>query len=230
MMRVISIFIFSVLPLTVDDIADFLDKGKTYVITQEGEGNKFYISGSSGDYKESLSCIKEKQPDAFLINDACLNNKKLYRFINDLSGCISIRRVMIYTDSNDAAYLRKLINLNIRTIIHKKTLRKRFTITRDLLQSIGAYIDEHIAPVIYKENLVNNISNEDKIKLLTGREREIFNMRRAGMNYREIAKRLFISKRTVEKHCDHLANKFGLPGRSYLIEFILGENNETELL
>ncbi len=210
MMRVISIFIFSVLPLTVDDIADFLDKGKTYVITQEGEGNKFYISGSSGDYKESLSCIKEKQPDAFLINDACLNNKKLYKFINDLSGCISIRRVMIYTDSNDAAYLRKLINLNIRTIIHKKTLRKRFTITRDLLQSIGAYIDEYVAPVIYKENLANNISNEDKIKLLTEREREIIDYYRDRLSYREIADILCISVKTVERHLENIKDKLGV--------------------
>ena len=210
MMRVISIFIFSVLPLTVDDIADFLDKGKTYVITQEGEGNKFYISGSSGDYKESLSCIKEKQPDAFLINDACLNNKKLYRFINDLSGCISIRRIMIYTDSNDAAYLRKLINLNIRTIIHKKTLRKRFTITRDLLQSIGAYIDEYVAPVIYKENLANNISNEDKIKLLTEREREIIDYYRDRLSYREIADILCISVKTVERHLENIKDKLGV--------------------
>ena len=210
MMRVISIFIFSVLPLTVDSIADFLDKGKTYVITQEGEGNKFYISGSSGDYKESLSCIKEKQPDAFLINDACLNNKKLYRFINDLSGCISIRRVMIYTDSNDAAYLRKLINLNIRTIIHKKTLRKRFTITRDLLQSIGAYIDEYVAPVIYKENLANNISNEDKIKLLTEREREIIDYYRDRLSYREIADILCISVKTVERHLENIKDKLGV--------------------
>ncbi len=226
MRRINSLFIFSVLPLTVEGITTFLKMGKT----NDKTGSELYICGSSNNFNQSIICLKEKQPDIFLINDACLNKKKLYKFINDLSGCISIRRIVICTDSNDSAYLRKLINLNIRTIIHKKTLRKRFTITRDLLQSIGAYIDEHIAPVIYKENLVNNISNEDKIKLLTGREREIFNMRRAGMNYREIAKRLFISKRTVEKHCDHLANKFGLPGRSYLIEFILGENNETELL
>ena len=60
----------------------------------------------------------------------------------------------------------------------------------------------------------NNDKRTDPLSipsLLTQREMEIFEMIGNGMSAEEIAKKLFISKRTVESHRDHIKGKLNVP-------------------
>ncbi|MBO0819398.1 MAG: LuxR family transcriptional regulator [Nocardiopsaceae bacterium] len=51
---------------------------------------------------------------------------------------------------------------------------------------------------------------------LTAREREIAGLVAAGLSNREVAERLFISKRTVDSHLEHIFGKLGLTSRVQL--------------
>jgi DNA-binding NarL/FixJ family response regulator len=54
------------------------------------------------------------------------------------------------------------------------------------------------------------------VALLTRREREIAELVASGLSNREIASRLFISKRTVDAHVDHIFGKLELSSRVQL--------------
>ncbi len=58
---------------------------------------------------------------------------------------------------------------------------------------------------------------------LTRREKEIAALVAAGLGNREIAARLFLSKRTVDSHMEHIFTKLGLSSRTQLASWVLGQ-------
>ena len=60
-------------------------------------------------------------------------------------------------------------------------------------------------------------------KQLTRREKEIAALVAAGNGNREIAARLFLSKRTVDSHMEHIFTKLGFSSRTQLASWVLGQ-------
>jgi non-specific serine/threonine protein kinase len=59
---------------------------------------------------------------------------------------------------------------------------------------------------------------------LTRREKEIAGLVAAGLGNREIAERLFLSKRTVDSHLEHIFAKLGFSSRTQLANWVLGQH------
>ena len=60
-------------------------------------------------------------------------------------------------------------------------------------------------------------------KPLTRREKEIAALVAAGLGNREIAARLFLSKRTVDSHIEHIFTKLSFSSRTQLASWVLGQ-------
>ena len=60
-------------------------------------------------------------------------------------------------------------------------------------------------------------------KSLTRREREIASLVADGLGNREIAERLYLSKRTVDSHIEHIFAKLGFSSRTQLASWVLGQ-------
>jgi len=60
-----------------------------------------------------------------------------------------------------------------------------------------------------------------EVKPLTRREREIAGLVADGLGNREIAERLFLSKRTVDSHLEHIFAKLGFSSRTQLANWVL---------
>jgi predicted ATPase/DNA-binding CsgD family transcriptional regulator len=60
-------------------------------------------------------------------------------------------------------------------------------------------------------------------KQLTRREKEIAALVAAGLGNREIAARLFLAKRTVDSHMEHIFTKLGFSSRTQLASWVLGQ-------
>ena len=56
---------------------------------------------------------------------------------------------------------------------------------------------------------------------LTRREKEIAGLVAEGLGNREIAERLFLSKRTVDSHMEHIFAKLGFSSRTQLTNWVL---------
>jgi DNA-binding CsgD family transcriptional regulator len=59
------------------------------------------------------------------------------------------------------------------------------------------------------------------VKALTRREREVAELVADGLGNREIAERLYLSKRTVDSHVEHVFTKLGFSSRAQLTAWVL---------
>jgi predicted ATPase/DNA-binding CsgD family transcriptional regulator len=66
-------------------------------------------------------------------------------------------------------------------------------------------------------------SGASAARQLTRREKEIAALVAAGLGNREIAARLFLSKRTVDSHMEHIFTKLGFSSRTQLARWVLGQ-------
>jgi DNA-binding NarL/FixJ family response regulator len=67
----------------------------------------------------------------------------------------------------------------------------------------------------------------DQGDLLSTREREVVELVAQGRTNVAIARELFISKRTVESHLDHVKQKLGLTAREQIIAWALREGGQS---
>jgi DNA-binding NarL/FixJ family response regulator len=68
------------------------------------------------------------------------------------------------------------------------------------------------------------MSDPDDQRPLSAREREVAGLVGRGMTNVVIAERLFISKRTVETHVDHIKQKLKAGSRTEVIAWVLRES------
>ena len=72
------------------------------------------------------------------------------------------------------------------------------------------------------DSVLGGESGAAGVKQLTRRENEIAALVAAGLGNREIAGRLFLSKRTVDSHLEHIFTKLGFSSRTQLASWVLG--------
>lgn len=84
----------------------------------------------------------------------------------------------------------------------------------------GTYFSQDIIPLIYHQYHKEKIQNE-QVSLLTIREREILSLIVKEMTSEEIAEKLFISKKTVDHHRQHILEKIGCKSTVGLVKFAI---------
>jgi NarL family two-component system response regulator LiaR len=116
--------------------------------------------------------------------------------------------VAVYSAFDDYLHVKKALDMGVKAYITKR--RSESELEHALLKALNGeiYIDE-ITRIKFQE--ITGI-----LKLLTGRETEIFNLVKSGLSNSQIAARLDISKRTVENMISCVYSKTGIKSRMEL--------------
>jgi NarL family two-component system response regulator LiaR len=116
--------------------------------------------------------------------------------------------VAVYSAFDDHLHVKKALDMGVRAYVTKR--RSESELEKALLKALNGeiYIDE-IARIKFQE--ITSL-----LKLLTGRETEIFNLVKNGLSNIQIAARLGISKRTVENMLSCVYSKTGIKTRMEL--------------
>lgn len=144
------------------------------------------------------------------LNYACSNNELAMQELEDAIDIYDKIKLPFEASRNRISLSEVLINLNrfaqaegeLNTAVSK-------------LNELGAEKDFERARYILK-NLYKDKANEsEKNKFeFTGRELEVLRSIAEGKNNEEIAEKLFLSVRTVEKHLTNIYSKLGISGKS----------------
>ncbi|MBI2996150.1 MAG: response regulator transcription factor [Candidatus Melainabacteria bacterium] len=80
---------------------------------------------------------------------------------------------------------------------------------------------------ILQTHKVETLSNKDLLELLTARETEVLHSLTQGVNYKQIAKLLFISESTVKTHVNNIFTKLNVSDRTQAVLYALRHGIES---
>ena len=214
-------------PAVVREVTELsADRGKRRVVVadddvllREGlagllERSGFEITGQAGDATELLRVVHDQKPDLVIVDIRMPPRQET----EGLEAAQVIRRelpeigILVLSAHAEVAEAMELLATG-RGIGY--VLKSRVTKVDDFIETVDRVIrgGSVVDPAIVQE-LVQVRRREDRLDRLTQREREVLGLMAEGASNAGIAKRLWVTEGTVEKHVRSILSKLRLPETS----------------
>jgi len=189
--------------IIVDDHEIFRNGLQT--ILKRIENIKLIASASNGS--EFLELLKKEVPDVVLmdIKMPVIDGVDATRYALEAHPEIKIIALSMFGDEE---YLQQMIQAGAKGFLLKNITRKELSHAIELVFAGGNYYSEELLSFFTKK-YIHDIQPEQDDLQITKREMEVLQLVAEGFSNKEIADRLFISKRTVDGHKNNLIVKTG---------------------
>jgi DNA-binding NarL/FixJ family response regulator len=170
----------------------------------------FEIAGQAGDAAELLRVVRDQRPQLVIVDIRMPPRHET----EGLDAALVIRRelpevgILVLSAHAEAAEAMELLATG-RGIGY--LLKSRVTKVDDFIETVDRVIGggSVVDPAIVQE-LVLTRHREDRLERLTAREREVLALVAEGASNAGIAKRLWVTEGTVEKHVRNILSKLRL--------------------
>lgn len=129
-------------------------------------------------------------------------------------------QVLILSMYNNAPAVKEAIMAEADGYILKNSGRNELLEALHRITNGGTYFSQDIVPIIYSQYNKQKIQDE-QLSQLTQREKEILSLIVKEYTSEEIAEKLFISKKTVDNHRQHLLDKTNCKSTVGLVKFAI---------
>ncbi|MAO65290.1 MAG: DNA-binding response regulator [Balneola sp.] len=138
--------------------------------------------------------------------------------------------ILLMADKTDRATLNEFLDSGAFGLIHKSAHQLELIDAAEKVAAGERFLGRQFSRMMTEEykRLARKKKHPDPIKSITKREREILGLLTEGLTSTEIANKLYISPRTVEKHRTNLLKKLDLKNTASLVRFAM-ENQQTLL-
>ena len=177
----------------------------------------FEVIGTAQNGILLLELLEEKKPDVIIIdiNMPKMSGIEVSKIIDGKMPWVKIIAMSMYSHPQ---YIKEMLRNGAKGFLSKNCLAEELFEAIYAVYSGKTYLDKHCTEVI-----VHNFSNTSpdmkfNLHLLTSREIEVIKVLADGMVTREIAEKLFISEKTVERHKTNILKKLNLRNTAQLIK------------
>ena len=186
----------------------------------------FRIVGDAGDGLETVRLVEKLRP-AVLLLDLQMPGIDGLEVARRVSRRSVATHIVILSMHDDPSYVAEAIHAGAVGFVRKgadaeelvKAIRQAASGERYLSSSIPEdQVDQYLQKL--------GSAARSRFEALTPREREVLQLTVEGLSGSEIAKRLFISRRTVESHRTNLMDKIGVRNLKELIRIAV----ETDIV
>jgi DNA-binding NarL/FixJ family response regulator len=167
------------------------------------------VVADTGDGLEVLPLVNEHNPD-LLILDLGLPHQNGLDILRTLQEQSSAVRVVVLSMHGDDAYVTKAFALGASAYVLKGAPSSELVEALRAANRGERYLSRSLPEELMASELPASDAPDDRYELLTAREREILRLTAEGLTSPEMADRLDISSRTVDKHRQHVKEKLGL--------------------
>lgn len=184
-------------PLTRSGIAEFVRREPTFELVAEAE-----------DGTSAWDLIQELKPDVALL-DIRMPGLDGVTVAQKVKNEGLLTAIVMLTSYDAQQYVIASLRAGARGFVLKTVSPKELTTAINTVAKGGLYLDPEVASVMGEQDFIP--------EQLSTREREVLLLAAKGMSSKEVAKKLFISERTVQTHLASIYDK-------------LGSRNKTEAL
>ncbi|MET0753702.1 MAG: response regulator transcription factor [Pyrinomonadaceae bacterium] len=180
------------------------------------------IVGEASDGEKALTAIRENSPDIAIL-DIDMPEKGGFEVAEELSSERIFVEIIFLTMHKNESLFNAALNLGVKGFVLKDSAME------DILNAVRTII---AGESFISQPLTNFLLKRTKFKpqtalvdALTPSEKRVLTLIGEYKTSREIAEKLFISTRTVERHRENICLKLDLHGSKALLRFAL-ENKE----
>ena len=204
--------------LIVDDHPLFREGLKSLI----ARNPKFEVIAEAGNGREGLRMSKELKPD-LVIMDISLPDKTGIDLTRSIRSLLPETRVMIVSMHSKIDYITEAFQAGATGYVVKESATDRLMQALETVSKGEYFLDSSLSHKVVSR-LMQFPEKEAKItdaryETLTGREQQVMRLLAEGFSAKEIAKKLFISPKTVENHRANIMNKLDLHSNMELVRY-----------
>lgn len=200
-----------------DDHQMVIDGLKSMLATDE----QYHIAAEANNGQATYELIAaEPSKFDFLLTDISmplLTGTQLCRMIKSEFPNIQVLILSMY---NNARAVTEAVMAEADGYILKNSGRKELLQAMHRITGGGTYFSQDIVPIIYNQYNKQKVQDE-QLSQLSQREKEVLSLIVKELTSEEIAEKLFISKKTVDNHRQHLLEKTNSKSTVGLVKFAI---------
>lgn len=180
------------------------------------------IVGEAGNGREALQKVEELHPDLVIMDLQMpdMNGIEATRKIKDLHPECAVLALTIHEDEQ---YFFQMLAAGASGYVPKRAAPDDLVWAIRVVHSGHVFLYPSMASVLVVDYLsrIEAGDAEANTDSLTDREREVLTLIAEGLLNRDIAERLSISVKTVERHRENIMNKLNLHSRTELVKYAI---------
>lgn len=178
--------------------------------------------GQAADQAAARTLLAELKPDVAVV-DLALGAEDGLEIVRSVRSLSPATKSLVFTMHEEREYVRAALLAGADGYALK---RGRTTEVLDAIRRVMSgdrYLDPALGDATWDSYLTAPAS-EQRLAVLTPRERQVFELVARGVTHREIAEQLGIGKKSVDTYRARLYQKLGINSRAELVEVALTHN------
>ena len=174
------------------------------------------VVGAAASIRETVPLLDSARPDILLL-DLSLEDGSGLELARNLYRSRSRTRVLVMTGFEDRFAAKEAMAAGVAGYLLKNQSAADLFVAIDVIRRGGRYVAPTIAAQLRADELAP--TDTSPLESLSDRESEIFRLLVSGTSSKDLARRLFISVKTVETHRTNIARKLGVRSTVDLVRF-----------
>jgi len=179
-----------------------------------GRDRRYHVCGSAHGFYNAGELIRKHQPDVLLI-EPFLEDRDGIRWVKDLATEFPRTRILIVSRQSERIYAERALHAGAAGYWMKNGSAEELLRAVETVAAGKIYVSPLMASLVV-EKFAQRAFLQRSVDLLSDRELAVFALIAAEQSVGSIAKKLGISRTTVETHCHHIKLKLGYPNAEAL--------------
>jgi DNA-binding NarL/FixJ family response regulator len=179
-----------------------------------GRDKRYQLCGSAHGFYDAGELIRKHQPDVSLI-EPFLEDRDGIEWIKGLATEYPRTRILIVSRQSEQIYAERALHAGATGYWMKNGSEEELLRAVETVAAGKIYVSPLVASLAL-EKFAHRETLPKGLDLLTDRELAVFALIAAEQSVGRIAKKLGISRTTVETHCQHIKLKLGYPNAGAL--------------
>jgi len=201
--------------IVVDDHA-VLREGLALVIRNQDD---IECVGQAADHASAVALLAREQPQVAVL-DLTLGSEDGLELVKAFRSSSPCTRVLVLTQRDDRDSIRAALTAGAAGYVLKSGGARNVIDAIRCLSRGETFVDPSLAPELVRQILAEP-APQARLAVLTGRERQVFEMVALGDTHRAIAERLGIGKKSVDTYRGRIYQKLGIGTRAELVAIAL---------